>query len=245
MIVCNLTKPEATLDQVRKMYPDLQHTDAACLAAAIVLAGKYAVAHYDEEAFYYPDDVPNLTKAISREVKQIQAELEPVKKTKAAAAAEEEQPVELKVGLTCNLEEGEKVLGDREDLKTLLSDTIQKGVEYHYGPTDVLWQWALDRANWSTISGGELTRRVKLRATYQDTAVGVDLGTVSGKRKAARAARPVAAAKEEEVAIIEEIDTEEAVPELSEDVILEVEPDLAELAAIEGELGEDEPLDKD
>lgn len=214
MIVCNLTKPESTLDQVRKAYPKLLQTDAAQLAVALFLSGKYARATYDGEEFTYPIDVARLTKAISVELNQIQIAEEPTKKmTKAAAAAFEEEAVELRVGLLCSIEEGEKALGERNDLKTLLSDTIRGGVEFQFGPTDVLWQWALDRANWNTVSSGELTRRVKLRTEFQDNSVGTDLGSGGGKRKTTRAPKVT---KKEEVKADEPVatvDTEEAIPE--------------------------------
>lgn len=188
MIVCNLTKPENTLDQVKKQFPKLAHTDAAQVAIALILSGKYAKAHYDDQEFQYPQDVNKLTAALSKEIAIIQTTVDNTKKAKAAAA--EEEPVEVKVGLSCNLIEGEATLANREDLKTVLSDALQSGVEFQFGPTDVLWQWALDRANWNTISGGELTRRVKLKTFFQDNTVGTDLGSGTGKRKtkAAKAA---------------------------------------------------------
>lgn len=192
MIVCNLTKPEATQEQVRKSFPKLSQTDVAQLSIAIVLTGKYAFAHYDGESYRYPQDIDKFTKALAITLNQIQQSVEPTKKAKAAAA--EEEPVEVKVGLSCNLLEGEAVLGDREDLKALLGKAVQEGLEFQYTATDILWQWALDRANWATISGGELTRRVKLKASFQDAATGTELG-VGGKvkkaPKAAAAAKPV------------------------------------------------------
>ncbi len=196
MIVCNLTKPEATQDQVKKAFPKLPQTDVAQLSIALVLTGKYAHAHYDGEVYRYHEDISKFTKALSITLNQIQTSVEPTKKAKAAAV--EEEPVEVKVGLSCNLQEGEKALGDREDLKALLGKSVQEGVEYQYTATDILWQWALDRANWNTISGGELTRRVKLKTAFQDSAMGTELG-VGGKIKRQPKAKVV--------------ETEEAVPE--------------------------------
>lgn len=208
MIVCNLTKPEATQEQVRKTYPKLGQTDVAQLSIALVLTGKYALAHYDGETYRYPDDVNKFTKALSVTLNQIQSTVEPTKKAKAAAA--EEEPVEVKVGLTCNIVEGEHVLGDRKDLMALLGDAVKNGIEFQYTATDILWQWALDRANWSTISGGELTRRVKLKAAFEDSTLGTELG-VGGKIKKTRATKTVEVVEE---AVPEEaVDIAEAIPE--------------------------------
>ena len=213
LIVCNLTKPEATQEQVRKTYPKLAQTDVAQLSIALVLSGKYALAHYDGVSYQYPQDVDKFTKALSVTLNQIQSTVEPTKKAKAAAA--EEEPVEVKVGLSCNLSEGENVLGGRDDLKSLLGDAVKTGVEYQYTSTDILWQWALDRANWSTISGGELTRRVKLKATFQDSTMGTELG-VGGKIKKVSRAAAKAVVTEEVVPEASEapVELEEAVPEV-------------------------------
>lgn len=213
MIVCNLTKPEATLDQVRKTYPKLKHTDAANLAVALVISGKYALAHYDDRAYVFPTDVEKLTKALSVELHQIQETLEPLKKK--AIGTEDDIPVELRIGLSVNAAEGEKLLGDREDLKTLLADTLEKGVEFQYGPTDVLWQWAMDRANWGTVSGGDLTRKIKLKSSFTDNTLGTDLGATTGKRKTTRkvAAPKVAEVEAEEAAAPVDVDVDEAIPE--------------------------------
>ena len=215
MIVCNLTKPETTLDQVRKAFPKLVQTDAAQLAIALILSGKFAYAHYDDKSYSYTEDINDLTTALTSELHQIQVAAEPAKKlTKAAQAQFDEEQIEVKIGLSCNLSVGEKMLGDREDLKSLLSEIVGSGVEFQYGPTDVLWQWALDRANWSTVSGGELTRRVRLKSNFQDSSVGVDLGSVTGRRRANKAAINKAAA-DEAAAEAERavVDTEEALPE--------------------------------
>lgn len=209
MIVCNLTKPEATQEQVRKSYPKLGQTDVAQLSIALVLTGKYALAHYDGQTYRYPEDVNKFTKALSVTLNQIQSTVEPTKKAKAAAA--EEEPVEVKVGLSCNLVEGEHVLGDRKDLKALLGEVVKEGLEFQYTPTDILWQWALDRANWTTISGGELTRRVKLKTNFEDSTLGTELG-VGGKIKKTRATRAVTIV-DEAVPEAEPVNIEEALPE--------------------------------
>ncbi|HRI44792.1 MAG TPA: hypothetical protein PLL78_11195 [Fimbriimonadaceae bacterium] len=187
MIVCHLTKPESTLDQVRKAHPKLKPTDAALIASSLVLSGRYALAVYDEKEYSWPEDIEKLTKAMLSQMKQIQETVEVATK-RAQRVAIEEEPVEVRIGLLANYAAGEKLLGDRKDLKTLLGDILKAGVEFQFGPQDIIgWQWALDRANWHTLTDGELTRRVKLKATFQDNSVGVELGA-SGTRK--RVAKP-------------------------------------------------------
>lgn len=196
MIVCNLTKPESTLEQVKKAQPKLKQTDAALVATALVLSGRYALAAYEGMEYQWPGDYDKLTKALMRQLLMIQ-QSEPVvvvKKT-AKAPVEEEAAVECKVGLKANYSEAVSVLGDREDLKTLFSDFLDKGVEFQYTPQDIGWQWALDRAMWSTISAGELTRRVKLKATFEGSAVGIEMGLTKKKptgKKAAAVEEPEA-----------------------------------------------------
>lgn len=201
MIVCHLNKPESTLDAVRKAHAKLKPTDAALIASSLVLCGRYAIAVYDEQEYHWPDDSRKLTDALRIQLSQIQDTLEtPVKKTKAAMAAAEEETVEVKIGLKANYSMGETILGDREDLKTLLSDILAKGVEFQFGPTDIIgWQWAMDRANWSTLSDGELTRRMKIKAVFQDSSVGVELGASGAKKKTSRAKAVVEAPVEPEV----------------------------------------------
>ena len=62
---------------------------------------------------------------------------------------------------------------------------LQEGVEYAYSPTDIGWQWALDRANGSTVSSGDISRRIKVKASFTEGAVGVEMG-VGGTKKRAR-----------------------------------------------------------
>jgi len=175
------------LDQVRKAHPKLKPTDAALIASSLVLSGRYALAVYDEKEYSWPEDIEKLTKAMLSQMKQIQETVEVATK-RAQRVAIEEEPVEVRIGLLANYAAGEKLLGDRKDLKTLLGDILKAGVEFQFGPQDIIgWQWALDRANWHTLTDGELTRRVKLKATFQDNSVGVELGA-SGTRK--RVAKP-------------------------------------------------------
>lgn len=188
MISCNLTKLESAFDQVRKSYPKVKPTDAALLSSALVLTGRHALAIYNGSQFKWPEDYEKLTKAMSKEF-DVLGEVEPVKKTKTAP---EEEPFLMAVGLTPNFSAGEKVLDGRDDLKKLLSDALQEGVEYVYSTTDLGWQWALDHVNWSTVSGSELNRRVKVKATFTEGAVGVEMGAAGAKK---RTAKPKAAPK--------------------------------------------------
>jgi hypothetical protein len=187
LIVCNLTKPEAILDQVKKTYTKLAQTDAALIASALKVSGTYALAVYEGTNYEWPTEYEGLTTALLGQLSIIQGSVEaPVKRmTKAALAAQEEEVMEAKVGLIPNFAEGEKLLGDRNDLKTLFGEILQGGVEFQYGPIDIGWQWALDRVNWATVSNGELTRRAKIKATFQGDAVGVEMGLTSKKRKKA------------------------------------------------------------
>lgn len=183
MFTCHLTKLESAVEQIRKAYPKMRPTDVALVGSALVLTGRHALAVYDGNQFAWPEDYAKLTKALVTEIEQIQVVVEP-KKTKAAA---EEEPVVLSVGLAPNYSAGEKRLKDRKDLQSLLSEILAGGVEFVYSATDVGWQWALERANWSTISGGELARRIKVKANFTDGAVGVEMGSTTRKRSAAKA----------------------------------------------------------
>lgn len=183
MITCNLTKPEATLDQVRKQYKDLKPTDAALVAIALVESGRFAYAVYDGENFSYPDDQNKLATRYVTEISQAiqqQAEEAPKKTTKKTVSEDE---VALRLTLAPNLNAAEKVLGNRDDLKTLVSDIIQEGVEYHYAATDLTWQWTLERINWTTISGEDLPRSVKFEPEFGDNSVAVEVGAKKTRRK--------------------------------------------------------------
>ncbi|MBS1721537.1 MAG: hypothetical protein JSS66_00860 [Armatimonadetes bacterium] len=182
MLTVNLTKPELTFDAVRKAYKDLKPTDAALVATALIEAGKFAKASHDGMDYEWTsDDYSGLTKSLFVEVAQVQ-EGAP-EKPKKAAAPEAEEIVTLQVHLKPSQMAADKVLGDREDLKTFVSDVLGEGVEYLFSPTDIGWQWTLERVNWATLSGGELRRRVKFKPVFDEGAVAVELGP-GGKRKA-------------------------------------------------------------
>lgn len=184
MITCNLNKPETTLDQVKRAYSKLQHTDAALIATAIVMSGRYALLVLDDRTFRWPDDHESVMDALLSRVLALQERPATGKKGRAAT---EDEVVEIKVALEPNYEEGERLLGDRDDLKALLSDLLQSGVEYQYMPTDIGWQWALDRVNWNTLAGTDLLRRVRVKAQFQDKAQGTEMTPAGTKKRGSRA----------------------------------------------------------
>jgi hypothetical protein len=208
LITCNLTKLESAFEQIRKAYPKLNPTDAALLASALSLTGRHAIALYEGTQYTWPEEYEELTKSMVKELEQVNDSIEVVKKTKNSP---EEEPIMVSVGLAPNLSAGEKQLGDRKDLKAQLSDALQQGVEFVYTPTDIGWQWALDRVNWSTVSGGDLSRRIRIKANFTEGAVGIEMGATGPKR---RASKKVAAE-----AVVDEVDetgADEAAEEMAE-----------------------------
>ena len=183
MITCNLTKLESAFDQFRKTYPKVKPADAALLSSALVLTGRHAIALYEGDQFRWPEDYEKLTRAMSKEFDVLGDAPDTPKKIKAAA---EEEPFLMSVGLTPNFSAGERFLADRNDLKKILSDVLQEGVEFVYSTTDLGWQWALDHVNWTTVSGHELSRRIKVKASFTEGAVGVEMGSAGAKKKTAR-----------------------------------------------------------
>ncbi len=202
MITCQLTKLEAALDQLRKSYPKLKPADAALVASALTLTGRHAVALYEGEHYTWPDDYDKLTHAMVAQLSMVQEGIEAAAPKRVAKNAPEEEPIMVSVGLTPNLSAGEALLGDRNDLKTKLSDILQDGVEFVYANTDIGWQWALDRANWSTVAGADMSRRIKIKAAFTEGAVGIEMGASGPKKRASRAkaAPEPVAAEEVEVA---------------------------------------------
>ena len=207
MVTCHLTKLETALDNFRKSYPKLKPADAGLLASALTLTGRHALALYEGNQYRWPEDYDKLTHAMVAQLEMVQSGIEPVKKT--AKTTVEEEPVVVTVGLAPNISAGEDLLEGRDDLKTLLSDVITDGVEFVYSGMDLGWQWALDRVNWNTISGGELSRRIKIKAAFTEGAVGLEMGT--GPKK--RSSRKVAAKDVKEEVKAEEPATATAVVE--------------------------------
>ncbi|MDH4389629.1 MAG: hypothetical protein QE269_12980 [Fimbriimonas sp.] len=200
MIICNLTKLESAVDQIRKTHPKLLAADAALVASALSLTGRHAKAVYEGQYFIWPNDNEKLMVSMSAHLHSINAvivESLPKKITKNTIL--DDEPVVVNIGLAPNLAAGEELLNTREDLKTMLSDILQAGVEFSYSSADIGWQWALDRANWNTISDGDLSRRIKIKALFTEGAVGSEQGTTTKKRTAKKAEDVVAAAVEEEV----------------------------------------------
>jgi hypothetical protein len=203
MLTCQLTKLEVALDQVKKSHPKLMPADAALLASALSLTGRHALALYEGEQYAWPDDNDRLTQAMVPQVKVTQEAIEMNAPKKVAKNAPEDEPVQINVGLMPNFSAGEKILQDRKDLKTLLSDVLQEGVEFTYQPNDIGWQWALDRANWSTIAGQEISRRIKVKTAFTEGAVGVEMGSGTSKKRAKKAEAVVEAPEAEPVDLSE------------------------------------------
>jgi len=157
------------------------------------------VAVYDDQQYVWPEDYDKLTHALATEIHQVQESTEPVPVKKSAKAHTEEEPVTVSIGLAPNIKAGEQQLEGRNDLKAKLSDMIKEGVEFAYAANDIGWQWALDRANWSTILGEDLTRKIRVKAAFTQGAVGLELGTASSRRRTSRAKAAPKAEPEPEV----------------------------------------------
>jgi hypothetical protein len=218
MLTCQLTKLETALDQVKKSYPKLLPADAALLATALSVTGRHAIALYEGEQYTWPSDNDRLQKAMASHVQLTQEAIEANAPKKASKTAVEEEPVQINLGLTPDFSAGENILQDRKDLKTLLGDVLQEGVEFVYQPSDIGWQWAMDRVNWSTIVGQDISRRIKIKAAFTEGAVGVEMGAQGVKKRGKKA----------EVAI-EALDVEI--------------PDTSDISEIADHLEETEPLE--
>lgn len=190
MITCQLTKLESALDQLKKAYPKLKPADAGLVVSALTLTGRHAQAIYDEKHYIWPEDYDKLTHAMVGQLQIVQEAIESSTPKRASKTAVEEEPVQVDVGLAPNMMAGENLLDERDDLKAVLSDIIQKGVEFVYSGNDIGWQWALDRANWTTVAGQEMSRRIKIKCTFTEGAVGVETGTGGPKKRSKKAAAP-------------------------------------------------------
>ncbi len=185
LITCHLTKLETALDQIKKTHPKLKPADAALIASALSLTGRHAIALYDGEQYICPEDYDKLTRAMVSQLHMVQEGIDNTAPKKVAKTTTEEEPVVVTVGLMPNLAAGERILAGRDELKTKLSDILQDGVEFVYSGIDILWQWTLDRVNWSTVSDSELSRRIKIKASFTEGAVGIEMGAAGAKKKAA------------------------------------------------------------
>jgi len=198
LITCHLTKLETALDQIKKTNPKLKPADAALIASALSLTGRHAIAIYEGEQYKCPEDYEKLTKAMVGQLQMVQEGIDTTTPKKTTKTTTEEEPVIVTVGLMPNLAAGERILEGRNELKAKLSDILQDGVEFVYSGIDILWQWALDRVNWSTVSETELSRRIKIRASFTEGAVGVEMGAAGTKKKAPSKAKAAAAAEKAE-----------------------------------------------
>lgn len=208
MISCQLTKLETALDQIKKQYPKLMPADAALLTAALSLTGRHALALYEEKSYVWPKDLEKITADMSPHLRQIQEAIDLNAPKKVSKTAPEEEPIFVSVGLKPNYTAGEKILADREDLKTLLSDILDEGVEFSFSQNDIGWQWALDRVNWSTVAGSDLSRRIRVRVSFTEGAVGVEVGSAPKKRASKKVAVP------------------DSMPDLEPEVILDADVEL-------------------
>lgn len=199
MITIQLTKLETAVDQVRKSYTQLVPADQTLLATALSLTGRHAIAIYEGEQYVWPEDNDRLTRAMVSQVNQVNEAIEHNTPKRVSKTAPEDEPVMITVGLMPNLTAGEELLSKRDDLKAILSDALQDGVEYSYNPTDLGWQWALDRANWNTITGHEVSRRIRVKASFTEGAVGIELGIGGKKRPTKGAAAKAEAVIEDKV----------------------------------------------
>lgn len=194
MLTVQLTKLESTIDQVKKAYPKLKAVDVSLIATALSIAGRHALAAYEEEHYVWPNDTEKLSRTMLARILSIEGAMEPLKKV--TKNSPEEEPITIIVGLAANHAAGEEFLGKREDLKTLYSDILADGVEFTYQPHDLGWQWALDRVNWKTVSSEQIKRKVKIHTEFTEGATGSEIGTTVKKRGRGRTAHkqePVAA----------------------------------------------------
>jgi len=199
LITIQLTKLESALDQIRKTQPKLLAADAALIATALSVTGRHAVALYEGEQYVWPEDYQRLTDAMIGQIEMVNEAIEHNAPKRTTKSTVEEEPVTVTVGLTPNLAAGEQILAKRDDLKVVLSDILQEGVEFVYASTDIGWQWALDRANWNTITGNEVSRRIKIKASFTEGAVGIEMGLGTAKKRPSRAKGAVAAEPEIDV----------------------------------------------
>lgn len=182
MTTVNLNKPESTFDAIRKSHKDLVPTDIALLATALVESGRFANAIHDGKEFQWnPEQFQSLTESLAREVTQIQNEFEGEKTTKKSSKADEE--VALNLILKPNVQAGENILGDREDLKTVFGDMVNEGLEVMYAPMDIGWQWTVSRINWGSATKVEQRRRIKFNIEFAEPHSAVEVGTTTRKRK--------------------------------------------------------------
>ncbi|MGV3616836.1 MAG: hypothetical protein ACO1SV_16035 [Fimbriimonas sp.] len=214
MITIQLTKLETAVDQIRKTHTRLVPADQTLLATALSLTGRHAIALYEGEQYTWPEDYERLTRAMVSQIDMVNEAVESNTPKRAAKTTTEEEPVTVTVGLMPNLTAGEQLLAERDDLKAVLADTLQEGVEYSYNPSDIGWQWALDRANWNTISGHEVSRRIRVKASFTEGAVGIELGVGTKKRPTKPTAASAAAAAKAEAAAA----AEAAEPEVELDI---------------------------
>ncbi len=194
MLTVQLTKLESTIDQVKKTYPKLKATDVSLISTALSVAGRHALASFDDNHYEWPKDTEKLADAMLSRILSIEGAMEPMKKV--TKNSPEEEPITVIIGLASNHAAGEEFLGSRDDLKVLYSDILEKGVEFTYQPHDLGWQWALDRVNWKTVSKDQIKRKVKIHTEFTEGATGSEIGATVKKR-----GRGKSSAKDEPAAV--------------------------------------------
>lgn len=183
MLNCSLHKPESTFDQIRKSYPNLIPTDAALLSNALVLSGRRALVHYDQNIYQWPDDYQLLTTEICKEIRIInQANTDPTEKKVSKVIVSEEE-TEIVLSLVPNFKVGENYLGERSELKKIFADLLQVGVEFSYSPVDIGWQLAVNGANWNVISQENHLKKIKFKTKFEGNCIGMEIGSNTGSKK--------------------------------------------------------------
>jgi hypothetical protein len=194
LTTCHLTKLETAVDHLRKSYPKLKPADIDLLASALTLAGRHALAVYDGVDYEWPQDNEKLTKAIAPNLGLVQEQIELSTPKRAAKTTTEEEPEMFTISVKANYKAGEKILEGRNELKTLLSDILAEKHEFQYAPSDIGWQWALDRVGWQTVlgEGRELNRRIKMKVHFLAPSEGTELGVPGAKKRPSRATKATA-----------------------------------------------------
>lgn len=193
LIVCNLTKPEATLENIKKAYPKLAPTDSALLAVALTVCGRQALAEFEGNKYRWPDDLDKFGSALGEHFVALKGHFEVGEKKRTAKAIAEEEPIVVTYSLHHNTDAGDEFLKGHKDLKSLLHEILDGNIEYQFTPSDLMWQNAIDRINFDTRTGAPLGRRFLTKAEFAEGINAVEAGTATKRKRAPR----TKAAKEE------------------------------------------------
>jgi hypothetical protein len=188
-----LSKPEATLENIKKAYPNLTPTDSALLAVALTVCGRQALAEFEGNKYRWPDDLDKFASALGNHFVALKSHFEVSEKKRAAKAMAEEEPITVTYTLHHNSDAGDEFLKGHNDLISLLHEILDGNVEYQFTPSDLMWQNAIDRINFDTRTGAPLGRRFLTKAEFAEGINAVEAGTSSKRKRAPR----TKAAKEE------------------------------------------------